>query len=311
MANRVFSPASELALLSIMRNGATGDLLQKLSALPPMCYPMTGTVFFKEIPPRNFIEQVIACGLSAATLGSAKEMNAVISEQTKGEISGFFDKEMPDATMIIVACVYFKGTWLNKFTKFGIRYPFKLRDGSELGANFMYSTQNNVRMNKLINTAANGKFSAIDIPYNDSKTFMRIAVFLSGQSQITEADWLEIDTNLQQKAEKVEVFMPIWKSVYRTSLTAKLANSFPEMFVPGSLDGIFKDAYVSDASQMTTIDVSLEGTVAASASAATLTKSLSKNVSFSADRQFAYRIITDGGVLFEGMMDVPDEFKND
>ncbi|XP_077072746.1 putative serpin E3 isoform X2 [Siphateles boraxobius] len=210
----------------------------------------------------------------------------------------------------LLSTVVFHGAWQKQFLFTETQnLPFTLSDGSTVKVPMMYqSTEVNFEQ----------EYSVLELPYLDRS--LRLLVALPGdrktplsqlEKQLTARAVGLWDTGLRRT--KMDIFLPRFKMQSRFNLKPVLQSlGISDVFSPSAADfrGISdgEGLFVSEAFHEARIEVTEEGTKAASATAMVLLKR-SRSAVFKADRPFLFilRQINTGSLLFIGRVLNPAE----
>ncbi|XP_051564561.1 probable serpin E3 [Myxocyprinus asiaticus] len=219
--------------------------------------------------------------------------------------------------MTLLSTVVFQGAWQKQFLFTETQnLPFTLSDGSTVKVPMMYqSTEVNFGQFRL---PSDQQYTVLELPYLDRS--LRLLVALPGdrktplsqlESQLTARAVGLWDTGLRRT--KMDIFLPRFKMQSRFNLKPVLQSlGISDVFSPSAADfrGISdgEGLFVSEAFHEARIEVTEEGTKAASVTAMVLLKR-SRAAVFKADRPFFFilRQISTGLLLFIGRVLNPAE----
>ncbi|NXX84311.1 OVAL protein, partial [Urocolius indicus] len=203
----------------------------------------------------------------------------------------------PDSALVLVNTIYFKGTWKTAFKEEHTQeVPFNVSEEESRPVQMM--CQNGTFK---VGRVAADKLKILEIPYasGELSMFVMLPDNISGLEQLENKISLEKITewtspNVMQK-RKVKVYLPRMKIEEKYNLTSVLmALGMTDLFSPSAnLSGISsaKSLKISEATHEAYLEVSEEGTEAASSTGVTgLLKDSSDIVEFRANRPFFFLI---------------------
>jgi serine protease inhibitor len=247
-------------------------------------------------------EQVKIHGVS-----SVVEMNQIVSDATNGKIPSYFT-QTPAEELIVLAIANFSKLWLYQFetVKPG---SFHTPGGSvpcEMMANEMdlFGTERRI---------ADQFLTIADLPYKGGEATMRVILpnpmSKEGWSltppTLSDADLQFIaGLQLEEKWTDTNVQMPKFVQQNVHNLTSQISKLFPELFAPGSLDGLFPGAYVTSVQQNASIAVTEKGTDAVACTGIRCV-SICASATLICNRPFVYMILVKGFILFVGVVVKP------
>ncbi|XP_065149360.2 probable serpin E3 [Paramisgurnus dabryanus] len=212
--------------------------------------------------------------------------------------------------MALLSTVVFRGAWQKQFHLTETqKLPFFLSDGSTVKVPMMYqSTEVNFGQFRL---SSEQQYTVLELPYRDRSLRLLLALpsdrktpLSQLESQLTARTVELWDNGLRHT--KMDVFLPRFKMESRFNLKPVLQSlGISDVFSPSAADfkGISdrERLFVSEAFHEARIDVTEEGTKAASTTAMVLLKR-SRSAVFKADRPFLFilRQISTGSLLFIG-----------
>ncbi|XP_058642145.1 probable serpin E3 [Onychostoma macrolepis] len=219
--------------------------------------------------------------------------------------------------MALLSTVVFHGAWQKQFLFTDTQnLPFSLSDGSTVKVPMMYqSTEVNIGHFRL---PSEQEYTVLELPYLDRSLRLLVALPSDRKTPLSQLEkqltahavglW---DTGLRRT--KMDIFLPRFKMQRRFNLKPVLQSlGISDVFSPSAADfrGISdgEGLFVSEAFHEARIEVTEEGTKAASATAMVLLKR-SRSAVFKADRPFLFilRQISTGSLLFIGRVLNPAE----
>ncbi|XP_050974465.1 probable serpin E3 isoform X2 [Labeo rohita] len=219
--------------------------------------------------------------------------------------------------MALLSTVVFQGAWQKQFLFTDTQnLPFSLSDGSTVKVPMMYqSTEVNIGHFRL---PSEQEYTVLELPYLDRSLRLLVALPSDRKTSLSQLErqltaravglW---DTGLRRT--KMDIFLPRFKMQSRFNLKPVLQSlGISDVFSPSAADfrGISdgEGLFVSEAFHEARIEVTEEGTKAASATAMVLLKR-SRSAVFKADRPFLFilRQISTGSLLFIGRVMNPAE----
>lgn len=339
--NVVVSPSSALFALGMTANGAAGateqqmlatlgaqsisqlnsqnkDALSKLTSLDKSIALQAANAIFvdNKAPVNKTFTQTCKSvyGAEATNLDFAKQeavdtINKWCSDHTQGKIPTILNTLSPQAFMVLINAIYFKGTWEYKFKPEATQPgPFKLANGKEVKVDMMSQT-------KHFNYLEEKDFKSVELRYKGGDVSMFILLPNKDVSvqklrkTITAATW---DKWMQSyKSNEVYVQLPKFKVEFSDILNTSLKSmGMPDAFdpdkanfskmVPANLH-----AFISLVIQKTYMDVNESGTEAAAVTAVVMETAMARMEqpkTFQVDRPFilALRHNPTGELLFLG-----------
>uniref|UniRef100_A0A8C1JLR3 Serpin peptidase inhibitor, clade E (nexin, plasminogen activator inhibitor type 1), member 3 n=1 Tax=Cyprinus carpio TaxID=7962 RepID=A0A8C1JLR3_CYPCA len=219
--------------------------------------------------------------------------------------------------MALLSMVVFQGAWQKQFLFTDTQnLPFSLSDGRTVKVPMMYqSTEVNIGHFRL---PSEQEYTVLELPYLDRSLRLLVALPSDRKTPLSQLEkqltaravglW---DTGLRRT--KMDIFLPRFKMQSRFNLKPVLKSlGISDVFSPSAADlrGISdgEGLFVSEAFHEARIEVTEEGTKAASATAMVLLKR-SRSAVLKADRPFLFilRQISTGSVLFIGRVLNPAE----
>lgn len=257
---------------------------------------------------------------------SRQHINAWVEGQTEERIRDLLPEGSigPDTALVLTNAIYFKGSWLSKFS-----------ESATYDAPF-YPTATEANTVKMMNAtgqyayAKTPEFQIVELPYAGGELAMTLVLPTARhglamlESSMTSAT-LDAWTKLLKKRE-VEVSLPRFKlepesAKLRASLQAMgMERAFSEALVGSDFGPMAtlpngRKLYISDVFHKAFIEVNEEGTEAAAATAVVMTATRASETgpptlpSFRADQPFLFfvRNLNDGTVLFMGRVADPSQ----
>uniref|UniRef100_A0A8C2E142 Serpin peptidase inhibitor, clade E (nexin, plasminogen activator inhibitor type 1), member 3 n=1 Tax=Cyprinus carpio TaxID=7962 RepID=A0A8C2E142_CYPCA len=196
--------------------------------------------------------------------------------------------------MALLSTVVFHGAWQKQFLFTDTQnLPFSLSDGSTVKVPMMYQSTE-VNIGKGRNKTNTQEYTVMELPYLDRSLRLLVALPSDRKSPLSQLEkqltaravglW---DTGLRRT--KMDIFLPRFKMQSRFNLKPVLQSlGISDVFSPSAADfrGI-SGLFVSEAFHEARIEVTEEGTKAASATAMVLLKR-SRSADFKADRPFLF-----------------------
>lgn len=338
------SPASLQFLLSVVLNGAqyaTADeiahtlgfeasqldalnvysrkMLETLPKLDPATKLVIGNaVFVNQLYPLNkkyksqvekyYHAEVRNLDFNDAE-GSAGTINGWCNKQTNGLIPKILDKVEPTMFAYLLNALYFKGSWMYKFSKdLTEERPFYLESGEETRVRMMekerkYAYGENELFQRICLPYGNGAYAMYVLLPKKGHTVAEVVASLDG------ASWNELRRHMYD-GTKVNLWLPRFETKYHIKLNDILSDmGMPGSFKPGanfntmSVNAGFLDFVQQDA----IIKVDEEGSEAAAVTSAGMALATAvpdppKVINFHCDHPFLYLITerSTGSVLFAG-----------
>jgi serpin B len=238
-------------------------------------------------------------------------INDWVRKHTEGKITSILRRLDPDALLVLVNAIYFKGAWTTPFNEENTADgPFTLPDGScrtlpMMAQSGSYSTYR-------------GKgFQAVRLPYGDRRTAMyfflpdRASSLDRFQKHLTAENWNAWMSRFRQM--EGSIVLPRFKLEYEKALNGTLAAlGMSIAFGPGADFSAMSDspAYISKVIHKAFVEVSEEGTEAAAATAVVMAKAImmpQETFRLVVDRPFFCAIQDDrtGALLFMGSIVEP------
>lgn len=244
--------------------------------------------------------------------GARKQINQWVEQNTDNKIKDLIQEDMlsPSVRLVLANAIYFKGMWEYPFDKSKTRpETFYMSEDHRKKIPFMHGSVS-------VNYYEDELAQVIELPYAGEDLSMMILLpqEVSGihklQSKLDECLYREYQESMFSK--KVEVWFPKFKVETQYNLNDPLMNlGMKSAFSKGAdFSGMTgeKELFISDVAHKAFVEVSEEGTEAAAATGAVMSKtSLVKKVEFKADHPFIYLIKDNrtGAILFMGRMNEP------
>jgi serine protease inhibitor len=244
--------------------------------------------------------------------GAPANVNAWVDSQTQGLIPQILPPDLPSSAFriaILANAVYFKGIWTTSFNPAQtLASPFTLTGGSQVSVPMMWQTG---PFDYFQGAQGGRTFQAIRIPYGQGRMSMLIALPAAGTNVASFAASIDAATLTGWKAQfrstTVTLGLPRFTASYQASLAGALTSLGMGMAFGTGADfsGIASGATVSDVFHAAKIEVDETGTVAAGATAISITTSVVQATPpMVMDHPFFYAIQDDGTgeLLFVGVM---------
>jgi serpin B len=245
--------------------------------------------------------------------GAASTINRWVSGQTQGMIPSVVDPSDLDATtrLVLVDAVYFKGAWATAFDPSRTSsQPFTLSDGSQVSVPTMAGSVT-VRIGSVPGT------SVYELGYKDGVLAMDILLPETGtlssfESALTSNALAAAVASLGAPQSQTEMLLPKFSFQTHLALAPVLGSmGMTDLFQSGvaNLSGIdgAEDLYVSAVVQEAVVEVDESGTVAAAATAGTVTATAGGEGPITIDHPFLFLIrdTSSGSILFMGRVENP------
>lgn len=242
-----------------------------------------------------------------ASEAARKEINAWVSEQTQGKIPELFAVGTinPLTRLALTNAIYFKGTWVRKFTASATRKrPFTRADGEKVEADLM-STAGDFPY------ARHDDFLMLEMPYQGEDLAMLVLLPKQADGLAALEEQLSADRLAEwvkgMRATDLEVMFPKFTINADFSLKDSLSDlGMTDAFLPGkaNFSGLTgnTDLFIATAVHQAYVEVNEEGTTAAAATGIGANLPAPVPQLFKADRPFLFMIrsVKDGNILFLG-----------
>lgn len=246
-----------------------------------------------------------------ATEESRRHINAWIESGTQGRVKELIRQLSPDTGLVLTNVVYFKGAWTTPFDPKDTKadQPFTLADGSTRPVALMF------RKGEALYAEVGG-VQAVQLSYGDQdRASMLVLLPPAGgmaalEQQLSPGYLAQVRGALAKK--KVQLHLPriaVGSTLELSRLLA--AMGMKSAFGAGAdfsgIDGQRRQV-ISQVLHGARVEVDEVGTVAAAATAVLMTRGLSMDPVFRADRPFLF-LIRDhrtGTILFLGRVSAPD-----
>ncbi|MBS3776172.1 MAG: serpin family protein [Bacteroidales bacterium] len=241
-----------------------------------------------------------------------RKINEWVERETNHKISDLITEDMlnPSVRMVLANAIYFKGMW---------EYPF---DKSKNRPEVFYVSEKRkthvpfMRRSVSVEYYEDELAQVIELPYSGKDLSMMILlpqeVFGIGQLESKLDAELYEEYQESMFTKKVELWLPKFKAETQYNLNDPLINlGMKSAFSKGAdFSGMTgrKELFISDVAHKAFIEVNEEGTEAAAATGAVMSKSsLVKKVEFKADHPFIYLIKDNrtNAILFMGRLNEP------
>jgi serpin B len=243
---------------------------------------------------------------------AGKQINQWVEEETNNKIKDLIKEGTlsPSVRMVLANAIYFNGKWA---------YPF---DKSQTRPEMFYMNQNNRKRVLFMHRSVSVKYyedelaQVVELPYSGKDLSMMIMLpqEVSGIHKLEQ----KLDTGLYNEyqesmfSKKVDLWLPRFRVETQYNLNQPLKDLGMNSAFSGDADfsGMTgnKELFISDVAHKAFVEVSEEGTEAAAATGAVMSKtSLVKKVEFRADHPFIYLIKDNrtGSILFMGRLFEP------
>jgi serpin B len=267
----------------------------------------------------RLVEENYGAGLREVDFQSAetarRTINQWIEEQTQHKIKDLLAAPYPGpgTVLVLTNAIYFKGTWASPFSKQATRdEDFRMSTGQ---AAVRVPTMHQIERLRYLEDE---RFQALALPYAGNELEMVVllprkadglAEFERSLTSKSLAGWLD-----KMRPRRVDLALPRFKIEMSLSLKDRLAEmGMPQAFGSNAdfsgMNGQ-RDLFLSAVIHKAYVDVNEEGTEAAAATAAIMTRSSAvaeRPVAFRADHPFVFLIrhARTGSVLFLGRVADP------
>jgi serpin B len=241
-----------------------------------------------------------------------KQINQWVEGETNEKIRDLIKEGTlsPSVRMVLANAIYFNGKWA---------YPF---DKSQTRPEMFYMNENNRKRVLFMHRSVSVKYyedelaQVVELPYSGKDLSMMIMLpqEVSGIHKLEQ----KLDTGLYNEyqesmfSKKVDLWLPRFRVETQYNLNQPLKDLGMNSAFSGDADfsGMTgnKELFISDVAHKAFVEVSEEGTEAAAATGAVMSKtSLVKKVEFRADHPFIYLIKDNrtGSILFMGRLYEP------
>lgn len=239
------------------------------------------------------------------------EINNWVDKKTHGRITDLVTKLNPQAVMVLINAVYFKGIWAEPFNKTDTKQQdFHLDGGGETQVQMMH------RSGDMLYYKGTG-FEALRLPYSENKESMVIMLPAKNQkldaflTKFATRDFQAIGNGLA--TTKVNLALPRFRIESFYSLVGPLKGLGMQLaFDPlkANFGNLSPAVYITDVMQKAFIDTNEEGSEAAAATAVVMSMRAVYNphppINFVVDRPFLFALQdSTGDVLFLGVVKRP------
>ncbi|KAG2501611.1 hypothetical protein HYH03_000116 [Edaphochlamys debaryana] len=215
----------------------------------------------------EYVEQMKTIFQATAGPGGAADVNAWVSQATRGMITQLLQSDDFDA--VLANAIYFKGLWSHAFKKEQThKRDFRLAAGQAKSVDMM--ERKFERSDRITMIRKEGVYDAVQLPYKGD-AFTAIALLPAEGVEVAAAlkDFAESPQDFRFMPE-VLVVMPKFKVSSQMSLTPVLQHLGVKSAFGGSADFSRLSAsglHISDVVHKAVIEVDEEGTVAAAVTA--------------------------------------------
>jgi serpin B len=241
--------------------------------------------------------------------GAPGTINKWVEKETQGKIKDLIDSLDPDAQLVLINAIYFKGDWSKPFEENGtVDDKFHLADRTTKTVPMMYKQDT-------LQAYAGDGFKAVRLPYGQERYAMYLFLpdgnLKEFYEKLTVKDWQQWMENFEEK--QAEIYLPRFKAEYKSELKDALTNlgmgqAFSDFadfsgMTPGG--GWCINRVIHQAA----IEVNERGTEAAAATAVEMKlTSLPQYFTVRVDRPFFFAIRDDvtGTLLFMGEINNPE-----
>ena len=241
----------------------------------------------------------------------AKKINAWASDKTHGKITDVIKPKslIHLAGMVLTNAVYFKGTWVTQFPEEDTRKSNFWTDSEQsVKADFM-----NVRGN--FNYTQTDGIQVLKLPYKGDRLSMLILLPLERDGIYALEDTMSAENVREWQLAVAGIDVAVSVPKFEMELTYNLTDPMMSLGMVDAFDagladfpGIHSQAYVTNATQKTYVDVNEEGTEAAAVTVIEVAiESEPSLLPFVADHPFIFIIQDDesGAILFMGKVTDP------
>lgn len=292
--------------LSAEAGSPQGYQLRMANAL----WGQTGYAFkpeFQELLKKYYGAGVQEANFTKATEEARKQINTWVADQTQGKIAELFKPGilMPGTVLVLANATYFKGKWALPFDAANTaEAPFTLSGGEKVNAPMMHQSAS-------VGYVEDDAVQVLELPYQGGQLSM---LFLLPK-KLDQLPALEAKFTVEYlqgylmklQVQKVQVSLPKFTIQAEFSLPGVLKElGMTDAFAlpPADFSGMTgkPEVSISEVLHHAFVEVTEEGTEAAAATAVTMTRGLSRPLSFQADHPFLF-VIRDkrsNGLLFLG-----------
>jgi serine protease inhibitor len=347
--NFVVSPYSAYTILSLVRNGASGitekemasalsqeqisvasvnelikDTSDVLQNNKKNVLEIANSVFVKKglavkQPFLDVASKSYDAKASTVEFGDSstlKDINDWVSEKTHGKIPVLLAALAPQAVMVLINAVYFKGTWAECFKEEDTHPQEFYRENGKTDRVSMMHQAGRMTYFK------GDDFQAVRLPYSEHNEEMVIVLPSRGESistfitHFSEKDWQAI--NSQATAHQVNLSLPRFHIESTHDLNQPLQNlgmkSAFSRFAADFSNIANGKLYISQAIQKAYIETDEKGSEAAAATAVVMSQRAAVRaelpIVFVVDRPFLFGLQTASGtLLFLGVVTDPQAMK--
>jgi serpin B len=246
---------------------------------------------------------------SIYSLNGAKPINDWADKNTFGKIKEIVkDEDLQDALLVLTNAIYFKGDWVSTFDAKNTRKEiFKTSKELSASVDMMYQTQ-------VENYFEDEQNQILELPYKGETVSMLIILPKENSSikkLVASMDRKQF-SYYKSELKKQEVNIRLPKFSFRSEY--HLEKVLPKMGMPyafndsADFSGMSKGLFIKEVIHKAIIEVNEKGSEAAAVTAVIMTKALSREITFKADRPFMFFICdkaTDS-ILFMGSLMNPD-----
>ena len=204
--------------------------------------------------------------LDFSSLSAITTINAWCTKNTENRLVDIMDEISPEARLILINALYFKGKWTNPFSKEVTKNDlFTNIDGEQVKVDMMCQEEFFRCMN-------NEKFTIAEFPYGNEAFSMVVVLPVENSSLEESLLWLSNDTwkqcETQMSYQKLQVKMPKFSFKYQKPLNNDMSVlGMKDAFTLGLADfrniSASENLYLSSLEQFTYLEVNEEGTESA------------------------------------------------
>ena len=238
---------------------------------------------------------------------AVRVINAWVRRETRERIDRLFDSLDPETRLVLANAIYLKAEWVSKFAASSTyESEFRRESGGSVRVPFMHQTSN-------VDYVRRPDWSAVRLPYRGGELSMWVLLPTAGVDPI-ELLAPAVLAEAAEKAEplRVDLALPKWDFKQDLPLNAALqAMGMPRAFTDlAEFPGVSADPLkIDQVMHRADITVDEAGTEAAAATGILMVPvaAVMPQVSFDADRPFAFVVLHDvtGAPLFEGVVGDP------